>query len=213
MCTSLPDPAKYKPRVFTNSALQQGKVELTWDETDPGRQEFTNKILKNADNVDNADLDAYLAHSSEDEENDGSGGDNNNKEDTESEQEDVKEDDKIAKYKYLLASLEEEEENKKQRDVDLEITWGVGLKEKAEKAVKDKLSTPKTPFEEMLDKRKQKKKLKKENKLKQKEKVNIILQLYISFFYETYRTVFIKNGDAIENKCNLNLVCVLILNN
>lgn len=188
VCTSLPDPAKYKPRLFTNSALQQGKVELTWDETDPGRQEFTNKILKNADSVDNADLEAYLAHSSEDEEDDRSGEDNNNKEDnnTESEQEDVKEDDKIAKYKYLLASLEEEEESKKQRDVDLEITWGVGLKEKAEKAVKDKLSTPKTPFEEMLDKRKQKKKLKKEEKLKQKEKVIIILELYINIFYETY---------------------------
>lgn len=66
--TSLPDPSKYKPRYFTNTALQQGKVHLTWDETDPDRKEFTQKILTNADNVTDEDLQAYLAYSSGEEE-------------------------------------------------------------------------------------------------------------------------------------------------
>lgn len=74
----------------------------------------------------------------------------------------------------MLASIEEEEEKKKNRDVDLEITWGIGLKEKAEKSVKEKLNAPQTPFEEMLDKRKKKKKQKREEKMKQKEKNKVI---------------------------------------
>ncbi|XP_054264673.1 ESF1 homolog [Macrosteles quadrilineatus] len=168
VCTSMPDPAKYEPRIFTNTALQQGKVELTWDETDPSRQEFTRKIQRNADKVDDVDLQAYLASSSgEDEE---LADKDESSEDESEDDKNIKEEDKIAKYKSLLASIEEEEEKKKNRDVDLEITWGIGLKEKAEKSVKEKLNAPQTPFEEMLDKRKKKKKQKREEKLKQKEK-------------------------------------------
>jgi hypothetical protein len=29
---------RYKPKEFMTTALQQGKVELTWDETDPERK-------------------------------------------------------------------------------------------------------------------------------------------------------------------------------
>jgi len=169
VCTSLPEPSKYEPRIFTNTALQQGKVELTWDETDPSRQEFTKKIQKNIDSIDDTDLQAYLASSSEDEDTGNNKGNITVKSDTDSDEEDVKEEDKIARYKSLLASLEEEEEKKKSKDVDLEITWGVGLKEKAEKSIKDKLNKPQTPFEEMLEKQRQKKILKRESKLKQKE--------------------------------------------
>lgn len=66
MCNRLPDLTKYKPRYFTTTALQQAKVELTWDETDPGRQEFVQNIseaLKSGD-VDDADLTNYVALSS-----------------------------------------------------------------------------------------------------------------------------------------------------
>lgn len=53
------------------------------------------------------------------------------------------------------------------------------MKEKAEKSIKEKLSAPKTPFEEMLEKRKQNKKLKREGKLKAKEEVFIKTCVYI----------------------------------
>lgn len=63
----MPDAGKYRPRCFTTTALQQAKVDLTWDETDPSRTEFTNRIMA-GDNVDDADLQAYLASSSGEEE-------------------------------------------------------------------------------------------------------------------------------------------------
>uniref|UniRef100_A0A1B6D9T8 Uncharacterized protein n=1 Tax=Clastoptera arizonana TaxID=38151 RepID=A0A1B6D9T8_9HEMI len=177
--TSMPDPSKYKPRHFTNTALQQGKVELTWDETNPERKEFTKKVLTNVDNVTDEDLQAYLAYSSgedEDEEdkekakvkieNNLNDVDNSSKE-----SEEENDDDKIAKYRTLLANIEDLEEKKKEQDVELEISWGVGLKEKTQKLVEEKLKTPLTPFEAMLEKKRQKKKMKKQEKLK-KEKGN-----------------------------------------
>merc|ERR1719341_2645433 len=36
-CTAAPDQSKYQPKIFQTTALQQQKVELTWDETDPNR--------------------------------------------------------------------------------------------------------------------------------------------------------------------------------
>lgn len=67
VCTTLPDLKKYKPRLFINSALQQGKVDLTWDETDPNRIDFTRKVLAGED-VDENEVQAFLASSSSEEE-------------------------------------------------------------------------------------------------------------------------------------------------
>lgn len=36
-CDAAPDPDSYKPKSFMSTALQLGKVDLTWDETDPER--------------------------------------------------------------------------------------------------------------------------------------------------------------------------------
>lgn len=66
-CSEMPDASKYRPRNFTTTALQQAKVELTWDETDPNRTEIANRLLA-GDSVDDNDLQAYLACSSGDEE-------------------------------------------------------------------------------------------------------------------------------------------------
>lgn len=82
-------------------------------------------------------------------------------------------DDSIGKYKSLLKSIEEEEEAKKNKDVELEFTWGLGTKEKAEKLVKERLKNKEelTPFEQFLEKRKAKKKAKREEKkLKEESK-------------------------------------------
>lgn len=80
--------------------------------------------------------------------------------------------DQIGKYKFLLKTIEEEEEAKKNKDVELEFTWGIGAKEKAEKLVKESMKNKEelTPFEQYLEKRKAKKKAKKEERKKLKEK-------------------------------------------
>lgn len=83
-------------------------------------------------------------------------------------------DDSIGKYKSLLKSIEEEEEAKKNKDVELEFTWGLGAKEKAEKLVKERMKNKEelTPFEQYLEKRKAKKKAKREEKKLKEESQN-----------------------------------------
>lgn len=65
VCTKLPDLTKYKPHLFTTSALQQAKVELTWDATNPHRIEAI-KCARDG-KIDDLDLKDYLASSSESE--------------------------------------------------------------------------------------------------------------------------------------------------
>ncbi|KAL0838947.1 hypothetical protein ABMA28_016957 [Loxostege sticticalis] len=156
VCTKMPDMTKYKPRLFTTTALQQAKVELTWDATNPNRAEAIRGALDGK--IDDLELKEYLASSSEDEVEDVV--------DTQSDQED---DDPIQKYKSLLEDIEKKEESKKNKDMEMEITWGLGIKDKAEELVKKKLNEEKdlTPFEKLLQKRKEKKK---QRKLKNKEK-------------------------------------------
>lgn len=67
ICTEIPEPVKYQPRQFTTTALQQVKVQLTWDETNPDRQEFTQKLNSGKlQDIDENDLQTYLASGSED---------------------------------------------------------------------------------------------------------------------------------------------------
>lgn len=155
VCEKLPELNKYQPRFFTTTALQQAKVDLTWDETNPDRVEFTQKLATGkVDDVTDADLEAYLALSSEEESDDGG------------EKNDVGGKCDINKYKALLAEIEEEEEKKKNKDVEMEITWGLDVEKKAEEVVKKKLDEKeeKTPFEKYLEKRKQKRKERKKSK-------------------------------------------------
>lgn len=62
ICDKLPDLTKYKPRLFTTTALQQAKVELTWDATNPNRTELIKSALDGK--IDDLDLKDYLASSS-----------------------------------------------------------------------------------------------------------------------------------------------------
>lgn len=83
--------------------------------------------------------------------------------------------DPIEKYKALLRSIEEEEEKAKNKDdVELEVTWNTGAKEKVEKLVKEKQKSNEelTPFEQYLEKRKAKKKAKREEKKLKEEQNN-----------------------------------------
>lgn len=56
-------PSNYKPRLFVTSALQQVKVDLTWDETDPKRREFFQKVFTDLDSVQD-DIGEFLASAS-----------------------------------------------------------------------------------------------------------------------------------------------------
>ncbi|KAJ2949116.1 hypothetical protein O0L34_g6055 [Tuta absoluta] len=159
MCNKLPDLKKYRPRLFTTTALQQAKVELTWDATNPHRGDVIKGALDGK--IDDLELKDYLASSSEDDE------ENADEKDSQS---DNNESDPIQKYKALLEDIEKKQDKKKNKDMEMEITWGVGIKEKAEELVKKKISEDDknlTPFEKILKKKKEKKKQK---KLKNKEK-------------------------------------------
>jgi hypothetical protein len=86
-------------------------------------------------------------------------------------------DDPVSKYRALLQGIEEQEEKKKFRDVEMEVSWGVGLKDKTEELVQKKLKERKddlTPFEQYLKKRQEKKKQKKEEKKKNIQRVIIL---------------------------------------
>ncbi|CAL7943060.1 unnamed protein product [Xylocopa violacea] len=169
VCNELPEFTKYKPRQFTTTALQQVKVQLTWDETNPERVELAQKLNSgNLDEIDKNDLQAYLATDSSDDES----GKEEEKEsqENESDTEGEKNTDPVEKYKALLKEIEEKEEAKKKKDVELEFTWGWGAKEKAEKLVQERLKKDEnlTPFEQYLEKRKAKKKAKREERNKRK---------------------------------------------
>lgn len=70
-CTELPDLSNYKPRMFFTTALQQAKVELTWDENDVDRTELTEKLFTSKSNeVADSDLRRFVACSSSEEEED-----------------------------------------------------------------------------------------------------------------------------------------------
>ncbi|XP_062565523.1 ESF1 homolog [Armigeres subalbatus] len=180
-CTELPEVGKYEPRVFTTSALNQSKVELTWDENDVERKEFNEKIRagKLAD-VKDTDLKKYVAcSSSEDDESEGS---EEEKSGSDSEEDDEhqhngdnkksRKQDMIAKYKALLGDIKEQEMKEKDEKVGMEFSWKVnGEGSEEEKGDSDEEETKRenvNPFEKILEKAKEKKKRRKELKKKKK---------------------------------------------
>lgn len=162
-CDKLPEISKYQPRFFTTTALQQAKVNLTWDETDPDRLEFTQKVNSGkVDDISEADLQNYLASSSGEE-----ASENENSENSDEVGKST-----VDKYKALLQNIEEKEKSKNGSDVEMEISWGLDLKEKTEKIIKEKasISSDKTPFQQYLEKRKEKRKQKRQQRKNQIEK-------------------------------------------
>lgn len=165
-CSQLPDMSKYKPRLFTTTALQQAKVELTWDATAPARAEALRAA--GAGRADEACLRDYLASNSEDEDEDAPEGE---KQANGSQSDD--DEDPIQKYKKLLEEIDKKEESKKNKDMEMEITWGLGVKDKAQELVKKKINQDDknlTPFEKLMNKKKEKKKQKRLNKQKAQDK-------------------------------------------
>ncbi|XP_072121569.1 ESF1 homolog [Mobula birostris] len=174
--------AVYKPKYFTSTALGSSKAQLTWDETNHERVATLTKRF-NKDEIKEMDFNAYLASSSEEDDDDA-----DIEEEEESQQDkDVrgtseskmtvktrKDDEQISKYRELLKTIQRKEE--KNKDMEMEITWVPGLKETTEAMVKKKLENQNklTPWEQYLEKRKDKKreKRKKKNKVEDQEVKN-----------------------------------------
>uniref|UniRef100_A0A3Q4HS40 ESF1, nucleolar pre-rRNA processing protein, homolog (S. cerevisiae) n=1 Tax=Neolamprologus brichardi TaxID=32507 RepID=A0A3Q4HS40_NEOBR len=148
----------YTPKLFTSSATSTSKVQLTWDETDHERVTALNRKF-NKDELLDMDFRAYLASSSEEEE---EGGDGAFEEDVKTKKK--KSEEQISKYRELLKGIQEKEKKvQEDKDMEMEVTWVPGLKETTEQLVKKKLEAKDalTPWEDFLQKKREKKKQKK----------------------------------------------------
>jgi len=182
LCDTVPDVSQYEPRIFLTSALQQAQVQLTWDETNPDRlvamqRLFQGKNGKKQLNMNDDTIKAFLATSSEGEDDDDDeaqdlrakvrqvAASDSEESDTNS---NMAENDRIAKYRDLLSGITrtEETENKKKGAMEMEISWDVGLKDKAEQLVKKKMAekNQETTWEQHLADRREKRKAKKQEK-------------------------------------------------
>ncbi|MEQ2273705.1 hypothetical protein XENORESO_007817, partial [Xenotaenia resolanae] len=158
----------YTPKLFTSSAATS-KVQLTWDETDHERVTALNKKFNKEELLD-LDFKAYLASSSEEDE-DEEQEDRAVEEETNDEEMEEKplerkkrSEEQINKYRELLKSIQVKEKKlQEDKDMEMEITWVPGLKETTQQLVKKKLEGKDklTPWEEYLQKKKEKKKQKK----------------------------------------------------
>ncbi|XP_012864182.1 ESF1 homolog isoform X2 [Echinops telfairi] len=160
------DLTAYKPKYFTSAAMGTSTVEITWDETDHERITVLNRKFKKEELLD-MDFQAYLASSSEDEESIGEELQGDDVEEDGKTKKNPKDDEEqIAKYRQLLQVIQEKEKKGKENDMEMEIKWVPGLKESAEEMVKNKLEGKDklTPWEQFLEKKKEKKRLKKKQK-------------------------------------------------
>lgn len=162
------DLTAYKPKYFTSAAMGTSTVEITWDETDHERITTLNRKFKKEELLD-MDFQAYLASSSEDEEEEEEapqGEDGVSVEDGKTKKNQKDDEEQIAKYRQLLHVIKEKEKKGKENDMEMEIKWVPGLKESAEEMVKNKLEGKDklTPWEQFLEKKKEKKRLKKKQK-------------------------------------------------
>lgn len=203
-CEKLPEVGKYQPRFFTTTALQQAKVDLTWDETDPDRIEITQKLASGKiDDIADTDLQHYLASSSGESEDD----EENKKDDVSSEEDN----NPIEKYKALLQDIEKQEEEKKNKDVEMEVMWDANIKEQTEKIIKKKLleTEDKTPFQKYLDKKKEKRKSKREQRKKTNDNsssddsdIPSDIDMNDPYFAEEFDTPEFKKKSKNKNKKN-----------
>lgn len=164
-CTELPDMSKYMPRLFTTTALQQAKVELTWDENDVDRKELNDKLSSGKFNeVADQELRKYVAYSSSSE----SENEDNDQQHVETNVDTTKIKDPIKKYKALLQEIQTKEEKVKNQRIEMEYSWHIGdsCTEKLDEKLDPKKDDSKTHFDKILEFKQQKKKQRKDDKKK-----------------------------------------------
>jgi len=158
-CTAAPDPSKYQPKIFQTTALQQQKVELTWDETDPNRGKAMKRAFEvEGDEMEEVARDLIAPPSEEEDDSD------DEEEDEENEEGDkLAEKDSINKYRSLLADIQEKESRSKNGAAgDMEITWKDGEEDTLEDAEEEENGEEDKeelgPWQKYLQKKKDKKK-------------------------------------------------------
>uniref|UniRef100_A0A6B2L024 ESF1 RRM domain-containing protein n=1 Tax=Arcella intermedia TaxID=1963864 RepID=A0A6B2L024_9EUKA len=137
--------------------LNVKEKDLGWDKTDPWRLQLTQRRYTK-DEINENDFKAYLASSDSEDSSVGS----QDKEERKN------------KMRSLISSLKQEEvKNSKEVCGEMEVTFSSGLENKLESLIKEKLTgpeEPKTPFEQLIEKRAEKKREKKKlKKLKEIE--------------------------------------------
>merc|ERR1712123_76117 len=127
---------RFIPAEMTFSTpLQQGKVELTWDEENQERAKAIKDAYKIGDGEEMENLGDLIASASEDEEDSGK---------EENKEEGSKNQDAITKYRALLAGIGDA--NDKPTEGDMEVTWN----DEGENEDQEDL----TPWEKYLKKKK-----------------------------------------------------------
>ncbi|KAH8419831.1 hypothetical protein KR009_003088 [Drosophila setifemur] len=184
-CFELPDASNYKPRQFTTTALQQAKVDLTWDETALDRRELGDKLSSGqVDKLTDKELRKIVAYSSEEEseedeeEKEEEGEKEKEEEGKEEQQERLPKKEKkarnkqqlIATYKNLLAEIVQQEKQEKEQKYEMEMSWNLDplQKEEEQPPPKEGLLAQLTPIEKVIQKRSEKNKLRKEQRRQKK---------------------------------------------
>jgi len=142
-CLSPPQPDQYEPKAFCTTALQQGKVELTWDEDNQDRSKAIKDVYAKLGAGEEIEgMENLIGSGSEDEDEEKNEFVNN---------EDLSEKDAIQKYRDLLADVDNSNEERAEEG-NMEVTF----QDTSSQEVEEDL----TPWEKYLKKKKEKKKKK-----------------------------------------------------
>ncbi|XP_016998640.2 uncharacterized protein [Drosophila takahashii] len=171
-CHELPDASSYKPRQFTTTALQQAKVDLTWDETALDRRELGDKLSSGqVDKLTDKELRQIVNYSSEEEDSQEEEASGEEEQPSEKQEEQPKpknkklsKQDRIAAYKNLLADIVQQEKQEKEQKYEMEMSWNVESNEQEAQEVKQPVQADLTPIEKVLQKRSEKNKQRKEQR-------------------------------------------------
>ncbi|XP_068141375.1 ESF1 homolog [Drosophila tropicalis] len=182
-CNEMPDSSSYKPRQFTTTALQQAKVDLTWDETNLERKELGDKLSSGkVDKLNDKELRQIVNYSSEEDDDDDdevelhkdivSQPEENVQKPEEKKKLSKKE--RIEKYRSLLAEINEQETKSKGQKYEMEMSWQIE-DPAVEQKVKEEKSESKqnlTPIEKVIQKRSEKNKQRKEQRRQRQIEAN-----------------------------------------